>query len=301
MICGTRVKPLPVVEKKWKPSKGCNRTKLLTLRHPTYISKLKKSIPRPDIRPIKSALPLWEEINLNEKISPFHGSTPTGPLVFHKGLMGSNPLQTKSKLDFYLNDPHNHEVAYRYHPLHDPHLKHWVNSKHNRKFLYKQGLLTDDMEVICTLKEYNEYRRYLWRKHNNELVKLLHFKDQQKIEQRKINNANNNHKKEIAKKLKQLNSCMSKGKPRNVLNNEKYLNTKCEHPNKRQLKPNLKLKKIETYTVYGLGKGGVVDTNKYRGTFIKGSPDDFHLLGYFNELFNELKIGTRVTYSSTSF
>ncbi|VVC29025.1 Hypothetical protein CINCED_3A019895 [Cinara cedri] len=216
MICGDRVKFLPALEKKWKPTEGCDRTKLLTLRHPTTISKLKKSVPRPDYRPVKSALPGWNEIELNEKIRTYHGSTPTGPLVFHKGLMGIHPLQTKTRLDFSLNDPHSNEIKYDYNPLHDPHLKKWANSKQNRKFLHQQGLVTDDMEVICTLKEYNEYRRYLWRKHNDEFLKLLKLKDQQKAEQRKINNANKNHKKEMAKQLTQLKSCMAKRKPRKV-------------------------------------------------------------------------------------
>lgn len=47
----------------------------------------------------------------------------------------------------------------------------------------------------------------------------------------------------------------------------------------------MKLKKIETYTVIGLNKYGKKDLNKYQGTFIKGSPDGYHLLGLFNEFF----------------
>lgn len=216
MSCGTSKKLTPALEKEWKPTKKCDRTKLLCIRRPTYISNLKKSIPRPNQRPVKSALPIWEETELNEKICTFHGHTPTGPLVFHRGLMGYDPLKTKSKSTFSLNDPHSREINNEYNPLHDPHLKNWLNSKTNRKFLHKQGLVTENMEVICNLKEYNDYRRFLWRRQNDEMTKLLKLKDQQKIEQLKINTANLNHQKNVANKLKRLKLVMSKEKPKNV-------------------------------------------------------------------------------------
>lgn len=45
------------------------------------------------------------------------------------------------------------------------------------------------------------------------------------------------------------------------------------------------IKKIETYTEYGLGNGGLIDQKQYEGTFIKGCPNDFFLLGFFNDFF----------------
>lgn len=61
----------------------------------------------------------------------------------------------------------------------------------------------------------------------------------------------------------------------------------CKPSNKERKQP---FKKIETYTVFGLGLGGVIDQNKYEGTFIKGSPNDFYLLGLFNNFFKQRKI-----------
>ena len=60
-------------------------------------------------------------------------------------------------------------------------------------------------------------------------------------------------------------------------------------------KPSIKerrqpLRKIETYTVFGSGLGGVIDQNKYEGTFIKGSPNDFYLLGMFKHFFKQRQI-----------
>lgn len=84
MLCGTQEKPLPVFEKKWKTAKECDRTKLLTLRHPTRLSKFRNSVPRPKYRPIKNALPLWETRELDEKVPMYHGYGPDGPLVLHR-------------------------------------------------------------------------------------------------------------------------------------------------------------------------------------------------------------------------
>jgi len=56
-------------------------------------------------------------------------------------------------------------------------------------------------------------------------------------------------------------------------------------PSNKQRKQSLK--KIETYTVFGTGLGGVIDQKKYKGTFIKGSPNDFYLLGLFNNFFKQ--------------
>jgi len=48
-------------------------------------------------------------------------------------------------------------------------------------------------------------------------------------------------------------------------------------------------KKIETYTVFGFGLDGVIDTNKYKRTFIKGNPNDYLLLGLFDDFFDQRK------------
>lgn len=58
----------------------------------------------------------------------------------------------------------------------------------------------------------------------------------------------------------------------------------CKPSNKERKQP---LKIIETYTVFGTGLGGVIDQNKYKGTFIKGSPNDFFLLGLFDRFFKQ--------------
>lgn len=218
MICGKLNKPIPKIRKdRNDDSQVCDRTKLLSLRRPTPSSKFRNSIPRPKNRPVKNSLPLWETRELNEKIPMYHGYGPNGPLVLHRGLMGMSPLKDPDlKLHFLLSDPYCHDTSYTYHPLHDPHLKHWMYSANNRKFLYKQGLITKDMEVVCNLKDYNEYRRFLWRIQNDSATRYIKRMEQQKIDQRKIDVANSNHKREVEKKLRRLNYVVSKEKPKNV-------------------------------------------------------------------------------------
>lgn len=216
MNCGTQIKPLSKLKKTWKPAKKCDRTELLQLHRPTSLSKLKNTIPRPKCRPIKDDLPFWEIRELNEKIPMYHGYVPSGRIVLHRGLMGNNFHKTNVKLNFSLSDPYCRDVSYAYNALHDPHLKHWSTSNKNRKFLQQQGLITEDMDVICSLKEYNEFRYYLWRVHNDLILQQLKLEEEKKVERKKILDANLNHQNEMLKKLKRLKYAMSKKELKNV-------------------------------------------------------------------------------------
>ncbi|XP_025199243.1 fibrous sheath-interacting protein 2 [Melanaphis sacchari] len=284
MLCGTQEKPLPIFKKKWRPAKICDRTTLLAIRRPTAASKFRDSVPRPNYRPLKICLPSWESRKLDEKIPMYHGYTPSGPIVFHRGLMGKDPFQSDIKLSFMLNNLN--EIAHRYNPLHDPHLKHWVNSPINRKFLQKQGLITEDKDVICSLSEYNEYRRFLLCVHNDLIAHKLKLKKSENEDRNKIAIANFNHRKELIKKLNLLKYDKSKNKPQNVTNKRNHVKPICKLSNKERKLP---FKKIETYTIFGSGLGGLIDQNKYKRTFIKGSPNDYYLLGLFDDFFKQQK------------
>ena len=214
MLCNTQEKPLPVFQKKLKTTKECDQTTLLALRRPTAISKFRDTVPSPNYRPLKNYLPSWKSRKLDEKIPMYHGNTPSGPIVFHRGLMGKNPLQADTKLSFMLNDPY--AISNKYNPLHDPHLKHWLNSPINQKFLHKQGLITEDNDVICNLNEYNEYRRFLLRVHNDSMMHMLKLIEAENKDRKKITIANLNHRKELMKKLKILKYDKSKTKPQTV-------------------------------------------------------------------------------------
>lgn len=201
--------------KTWKPAAECDRTTLLCLRRPTRVSALRDSVPRPHQWPVKDALPLWQARQLYEKTPMFHGHGPAGPIVLHRGPLSSAPLKAGhgETLDFSFTDPHCREVSYDYNALHDPHVKGWASVPSNVRLLQRQGLITDDLNVVCTLKEYNEYRRFMWRQQNDEVTRLLRERAEQATDKKLVFYANLEHRKNVEKTLKRLRFAESESKP----------------------------------------------------------------------------------------
>ncbi|XP_075022238.1 uncharacterized protein LOC142089545 isoform X2 [Calonectris borealis] len=77
--------------------------------------------------------------------------------------------ETQEKLDelhqpsgyFNLGDPYCRLLSTEYNSLHDPHLQAYHKRKDNLQRLKREGYITSDGKVVCTLKELNEYRQYL--------------------------------------------------------------------------------------------------------------------------------------------
>lgn len=167
---------------------------------PNAISKYINSVPRPCHQPIENAPPIWEYTDLNKKLPIFHGHTPVGPIIFHKGPLGNDPLDTEiPKIEFWLDNPNCHDVSYEYNPLHDPCLSNMMTTKDKCKFLYRQGLITNNLNVICTLTEYNQYRRFLWRNINKLIRYRMRKIEQQQLEQKKVFEAKMNHCKRMTR------------------------------------------------------------------------------------------------------
>ncbi|XP_053814385.1 uncharacterized protein LOC128796592 [Vidua chalybeata] len=85
---------------------------------------------------------------------------------------GSKPVFCRGKLGeklhcpfpyFTLDDPYCHHLSPAYNCLHDPVLRDYHKRKDVLQLLKKQGFVTSDNKVICTVKEFNEYRQYLTR------------------------------------------------------------------------------------------------------------------------------------------
>ncbi|XP_063290334.1 fibrous sheath-interacting protein 2-like [Pelobates fuscus] len=93
---------------------------------------------------------------------------------------------------FDLEDPHCHLMKTTYNNLHDPYLKDYYQGKEVHQCLRQKGFITDDDMVVCTLKDYNEYRNYLSSLHRKKIRKMLEKKnglrtnDAPKISVRKI-------------------------------------------------------------------------------------------------------------------
>ncbi|XP_026723280.1 fibrous sheath-interacting protein 2 isoform X2 [Athene cunicularia] len=95
------------------------------------------------------------DLPLGAKIPVLPGSRP----VFSRAKLGEK-LQLPSG-HFDLGDPYCRLLRREYNSLHDPSLKAYHNRRHNFRRLREAGLVTSDGQVICTLKEFNEYRQYL--------------------------------------------------------------------------------------------------------------------------------------------
>ncbi|XP_043561175.1 fibrous sheath-interacting protein 2-like [Chiloscyllium plagiosum] len=63
--------------------------------------------------------------------------------------------------EFNLTDPNLHLLKLNYQSLHDPYLSGYYRRKDILKKLKNQGLITENNKIICTLKEFNQYRQYL--------------------------------------------------------------------------------------------------------------------------------------------
>ncbi|XP_064247801.1 uncharacterized protein LOC135282179 isoform X2 [Passer domesticus] len=85
---------------------------------------------------------------------------------------GSKPVFCRGKLGeklhrpfpyFTLDDPYCHHLSPAYNCLHDPILRDYHKRKDILRILKRQGFITSDNKVICSVKEFNEYRQYLTR------------------------------------------------------------------------------------------------------------------------------------------
>ncbi|KAL9834860.1 fibrous sheath-interacting protein 2 [Geothlypis trichas] len=86
---------------------------------------------------------------------------PKSKLVFCRGKLGEKLHGLFPS--FNLDDPYMHHLNLQYNCLHDPHLQDYHKRKDILRLLKKQGCVTSENKVICTVKEFNEYRQYLTR------------------------------------------------------------------------------------------------------------------------------------------
>lgn len=80
--------------------------------------------------------------------------------------LGGGPRPT-----FDLADPYCYNVSYDYVPEHDPHLAHHFAQKPARKRMKILGFCTKDGRAVCSLKEFNQYRKYLY----NQFMDRIHM------------------------------------------------------------------------------------------------------------------------------
>ncbi|CAM5140194.1 unnamed protein product [Eretmochelys imbricata] len=100
---------------------------------------------------------LFYRTNLGEKFLPVRSSPASTMNSIHN--FATALYQPPSGFD--LGDPYCRLMTTKYRSLHDPHLRSYYKRKNNLRRLKKGGYVTNDNKVVCTLKEFNEYRQYL--------------------------------------------------------------------------------------------------------------------------------------------
>ncbi|CAH2222376.1 Hypothetical predicted protein [Pelobates cultripes] len=100
---------------------------------------------------------------------------PKHPIQFCTTKLSQKLYKTGPSFD--LDDPQLHLMKTTYNNLHDPHLKQYYNRKKIKQRLFDGGFITSDDQVICTLKEYNQYREYLSSLHRKEMKIMLEKQD----------------------------------------------------------------------------------------------------------------------------
>ncbi|XP_034097804.1 uncharacterized protein LOC117563533 [Drosophila albomicans] len=121
--------------------------------------------------PINS-LPGWELIPLNCKLPML--KCPGNQVIFSKDKIGNTFKCSMQEFDSSMT-VHIPE----YNPLHDSNLKTFYSNERNLKRLRENGEITDENEVICNLKDFNQYREDL---HKSQLYYVLQAYRQREAE-----------------------------------------------------------------------------------------------------------------------
>ncbi|XP_066186565.1 fibrous sheath-interacting protein 2 [Sylvia atricapilla] len=85
---------------------------------------------------------------------------PKSNTVFCRGKLGE---KLHGPCPFNFDDPYIRCMSLQYNCLHDPHLRDYHKRKDILRMLKRQGVITLDNKVVCTAKEFNDYRHYLTR------------------------------------------------------------------------------------------------------------------------------------------
>uniref|UniRef100_UPI00358E61DD uncharacterized protein isoform X3 n=1 Tax=Myxine glutinosa TaxID=7769 RepID=UPI00358E61DD len=154
----------------------------------------------------KNILPKIAKQSLDPKPPPGRPTMSRAGLsqkVFNGGKAKDDRMRGNQKLyqpsaTMNLEDPNVHFLRPDYHCLHDEHLTKYFQNPSRRKRLIKNGELTHDNQVTCSLKELNKYNQYL---DESKLfnVRALGMEKVQKIE--RTPGGNKEEKKNILPKI----------------------------------------------------------------------------------------------------
>lgn len=159
------------------------------------LDEIVKKIPKPKEAVPKFGLPKWKLLPLEKKI-PLIPSPPYAN-DFTRQKIGKQLFKESKKIEFNLNDPHMIDVKFPYNSLHDRYLKCYFDNDKVINLMIKNGFLTKNLDVKCTIKEYNNYRKYLSNLEKDDVKKILKHKAQLDDDKRIIDYADKIAQKDI--------------------------------------------------------------------------------------------------------
>ncbi|XP_014247437.1 uncharacterized protein LOC106665500 [Cimex lectularius] len=136
----------------------------LCIKKPTKLSNILESTPKPPFFiEADDVPPLLKSRRLDEKIPlipiPLRYKT-----AYTRGHLGEPAVGQIDVSDMVIDDPYNYEMERKYEEVHDPALKDFFNKPENIKRLKDLKIINNEHEILCSLKDYNNFRRYLHRK-----------------------------------------------------------------------------------------------------------------------------------------
>ncbi|XP_025158174.1 fibrous sheath-interacting protein 2 [Harpegnathos saltator] len=156
---------------------------------------LAETVAKPKDAVLKFGLPKWKAMSLAQKIPVMPGA-PKDTYKFTRRRLGLRLWAARPRVDFDLSDPYCRETTFAYEPLHDKHLLGFFSKPAVVKRLLKADLITDDMHVRCTLREYNAYREYLRKIHVKSIGRELRRRNRLFVEQRALRRADDQARRE---------------------------------------------------------------------------------------------------------
>ncbi|KAG5324753.1 FSIP2 protein, partial [Acromyrmex heyeri] len=208
------------------------------------LERFAETIPKPKGAVPKFGLPGWKMMPLEHKIPMIPG--PKSAYSFTRRKVGKKLW--RMNLEFDLNDPYCHETKFLYEPLHDEHLFKFFSRPINRKCLLKADLITDNMDVKCSLHDYNEYRKYLRQIHADRIKRELRKRNRLFVEKRALRFAEDQARKEV-ERIYYISAYIAKKRTwftyTGLKEKEQFITERQHRVQQRLLQEELKTRKLE--------------------------------------------------------
>lgn len=104
-----------------------------------------------------NAIPGWEKVPLHLKLPMLQTPSNQSRIIFTRAKVGKNLFRKKGDFDATILD----EDKIMYNPLHDRHLRRFFSNRVMIRKLLKNDEITENLDVRCTLKEFNQFRSFI--------------------------------------------------------------------------------------------------------------------------------------------